>query len=240
MRLPRHASHIRRPYSLTSIAVTQGLYTLVMDHNPVQQMLSVLPHLNDLHLVDGAQEEGDNTAHPFLDHRKPVVYVSWLDAVRFCNKLSQLLGKDPVYELTQAGVQIHPTNGYRLPTEAEWEYAARARDDLRYVGSDHSTQVAWVKSNSGGYLHRVGQKQPNQWGFFDMSGNVWEWCEDWKGDYPTERVFDYVGPYRGVERVCRGGSFEREAWFSRTTCRFSAEPGARLSAIGFRIACSHL
>ena len=147
----------------------------------------------------------------------PVEQVSWNDAKEFIRKLSSKKGE------TQ----------YRLPTEAEWEYACRAGttgDRLGNLGS-----AAWYDPNSGGMTHPVGQKQANAWGLYDMLGNVYEWCEDWKGAYPGGPVTDPRGPSTGSFRVVRGGSWFIHANRARPHFRDFFKPDHRQSDVGFRI-----
>jgi len=118
--------------------------------------------------------------------------VSWEDAVEFCRKLSELPAE------RAAGF------AYRLPTEAEWEYACRAGTTTAYSFGDDSAELgeyAWYAENSGGRTQPVGQKKPNPWGLYDMHGNVWEWCQDWHAAYPTGSVTDPTGPSSGSFRV---------------------------------------
>ena len=126
--------------------------------------------------------------------------------------------------------------GYRLPTEAEWEYAARAGS----TGARHGDleAVAWYEGNSGGKTHPVGQKQANAWGFYDMLGNVWEWVWDWQADYPAGSVSDPLGPSSGSFRVIRGGCWSPYARNCRAAFRALHVPGARFSDLGFRLARS--
>lgn len=150
---------------------------------------------------------------------KPVENVSWDDAVNFCQKLSQMTGEK-----------------FRLPTEAEWEYAARAGTTTKYYwgeSDDNAGQYAWYQVSS---TRPVGQKLPNNWGLYDMSGNVWEWCTDWHGSYSAESVVDPQGPQRGKSRVLRGGSWYRRLKNVRSACRFGvpATYGTNFD-IGFRV-----
>jgi formylglycine-generating enzyme required for sulfatase activity len=162
------------------------------------------------------------------DDDRPVEQVSWEDAVEFCRKLSAFPAEK------QAG------RVYRLPTEAEWEYACRAGTETRYsFGDDESRlgEYAWYYGNSGNETHAVGTKKPNAWGLFDMHGNVREWCSDWYGEYPKGAVTDPQGPSHASVRVLRGGS-----WLgSASLCR-SAHRGTVLSLtegyLGFRLALS--
>jgi formylglycine-generating enzyme required for sulfatase activity len=128
---------------------------------------------------------------------------------------------------------------YRLPTEAEWEYAALGGQGSRWSGSDAVEAVAWYDGNSGSRSHRVGTRQANGHGLFDMSGNVWEWAWDWKADYPTGNIVDPTGPTSGSLRVIRGGSWFNESRFARVSYRFSCfDPGYRSNYLGFRLARS--
>jgi len=164
----------------------------------------------------------------FLGDNNPVVNVSWNDSVSFCRKLTD--------QERRAG---HLPQGYeyRLPTEAEWEYAARGGShgrSTKYSGSDKIDQVAWYDGNSGRKTHPVGQKQANELGLCDMSGNVWEWCLDWKDDYPSGSQAGLVGPDAGPSRVDRGGSWLGSASYCRVANRHSIPPTNTGIALGFR------
>jgi formylglycine-generating enzyme required for sulfatase activity len=158
----------------------------------------------------------------------PVEKVSWEDAVSFCKRLSELPD-----EKTAGRV-------YRLPTEAEWEYACRAESEtaFHFGGSSKlSDDFAWF-GNSNKQTHPVGQKKPNAWGLYDMHGNVFEWCGDWFNEYPKGAVSDPTGPKEGVLRVNRGGSWEFGAASGRSATRFFTAPFGRGDWIGFRVALS--
>ncbi len=120
-----------------------------------------------------------------------------------------------------------------MPTEAEWEYAARAGTTGDHAGDLDA--MGWYDKNSGSKTHPVGQKAPNKWGLYDMHGNVWEWVEDWYGDYPSEAVTDPTGPETGSYRVIRGGGFGNSAGSARSAYRGSYAPGARGRDLGFRL-----
>ena len=154
---------------------------------------------------------------------KPVEKVSWNDAVMFCQKLSE-----------KEGVE------YRLPTEAEWEYACRAGTTTTYSFGDDVSQLgdyAWYGGNSNGSRHPVGGLKPNAWGLFDMHGNVWEWCQDRYGKYEPERMlFDPTGPESGSRRVLRGGAFANRAVHVRAAFRNLDGPSYRIHYLGFRLA----
>ena len=168
----------------------------------------------------------------------PVEQVSWLDAVGYANALSRADGLSECYDSSgnvRGGGSIYGCSGYRLPTEAEWEYAARAGT----TGSRYDTldQVAWYDGNSGGEVHGVGELQANAWGLHDMLGNVWEWTHDWYGTYGST-VTDPAGASSGSYRVYRGGCWSSEARYVRAANRGSDGPGYRLTR-GFRLARSH-
>ena len=161
------------------------------------------------------------------DADRPVETVSWEEAVAFCRKLSELP------EERKAG------RVYRLPTEAEWEYACRAGTDTKYSFGDAEGQLdayGWYDKNSGGKTHPVGQKQPNAWGLHDMHGNVWEWCSDWYGEYPRGGVTDPQGWSGGSNRVNRGGSWNNTARNCRSANRNRNNPSNRNNNLGFRLA----
>jgi formylglycine-generating enzyme required for sulfatase activity len=128
-----------------------------------------------------------------------------------------------------------------LPTEAEWEFAARGgtrSQGYKYAGSNSLASVAWYDGNSGYKTHSVGQKQPNELGLYDMSGNVWEWCNDWHGDYDNSPSTNPKGPSSGAYRVLRGGSFRGSATGCRVACRLYSGPSFRFNNYGFRVALS--
>src|SRR5262249_28372643 len=143
--------------------------------------------------------------------RNPVERTQWTDAVRFCNKCSELDGLTPCYDLNTWECRFE-ADGYRLPTEAEWEYACRAGSQAKYCFGDAEadlTRFAWFKPGSGGMTRPVGQKLPNRWGLYDMHGNVWQWCNDWyaESSYAESPRQDPKGPSAGKKRVLRGGAW---------------------------------
>ena len=152
----------------------------------------------------------------------PVIHVSWNDAKAYCEWLSRKTGQS-----------------FRLPTEAEWEYAARGGNKSRgykYSGSNSINDVAWYTSNSGSKTHQVGTKSPNELGIYDMSGNVWEWCQDWYGNYSSGSQTNPTGPSSGSTRVRRGGSWCNFAEYCRVSYRISYSPDYRDDILGLRLA----
>jgi formylglycine-generating enzyme required for sulfatase activity len=169
----------------------------------------------------------------FRGDNLPVEQVSWLDAVNYCNRRSQNEGLTPAY--TIRGVRVtwnRSANGYRLPTEAEWEYACRAGTVSPFStgNSVNSSHAAYADKRS----RPVGQGRPNNWGLYDMHGNVWEWCWDWYGDYGEERQ-NPSGPDSGSKRVTRGGGWYNEQELLRSAYRGSDRPDDRVNNVGFRI-----
>ena len=159
----------------------------------------------------------------------PVETVSWEDAVEFCKRLSELP------EEKKAG------RVYRLPTEAEWEYACRASSTTAYSFGASATPLgdyAWFRGNSDQQTHPVGEKQANAWGLYDMHGNVWEWCSDWYGDYPKGAVSDPIGPKASTGRVIRGGGWFNGTADCRSAIRDRPDPSLRDNRISFRVALS--
>ena len=177
----------------------------------------------------------------FRGNTRPVERVSWYDAVEFCNKLSEKEGLQKAYSGNESSISCDfNANGYRLPTEAEWEYAARGgRKDrgFKYSGNDDIDEVAWYTSNSGGQTNEVGKKQPNELGIYDMTGNVWEWCWDWASDryYSSGGQTNPIGPNSGSSRVLRGGSWGDFAEHCRTATREYGGPASCYSYNGFRL-----
>ncbi|GIJ22171.1 hypothetical protein Vlu01_27950 [Micromonospora lutea] len=156
----------------------------------------------------------------------PVESVSWWDAIRFCNARSEREGLRPAYRIDGEHVEWDiSADGYRLPTEAEWEYACRAgTTGPRYGPLD---EIAWYRDNSDGHVHEVGGRQPNPWGLYDMLGNVWDWCWD---------IYD--AEVYGSYRVLRGGGWFDEHWSCRASVRRRSHPTFTVDDVGFRVARS--
>jgi len=187
-------------FYINVVPVTQELYEKVMGINP-------------------SKRKGKNN---------PVERTQWTDAVRFCNKCSELDGLTPCYNLDTWECNFE-ADGYRLPTEAEWECACRAGSQAKYCFGDSAgdlTRFAWFKENSGGTSKTVGQKSPNRWGLYDMHGNVWQWCNDFYGEtFYAESPHDNPrGPASGKMRVLRGGAWDCDAEKCRAAYRFKEFP----------------
>nr|MBP3283329.1 SUMF1/EgtB/PvdO family nonheme iron enzyme [Treponema sp.] len=198
-------------FEMGKYPVTQGLYENVMHKNPSS----------------------------FRGQELPVECVSWYDAVEFCNALSRKDGFEPCYRGKGSSVKCDLTkNGYRLPTEAEWEFAARGGNQSRgyeYSGGDNVEEVAWYEGNSNNRTHEGWKKKANELGLYDMSGNVWEWCNDWYGEYPDEDENDPCGASSGSSRVLRGGSWYHGSNACAVSFRNLNNPDNRYYNIGFRI-----
>lgn len=236
----RHWVRITKPFYLGVHQVTQEQYEWITGRNP--SYFCETGKGRD-------QVSGMTTSH------FPVEGVSWFDAVEFCNLLSDRQGLTPYYSLTgverrgdggveSAQASICGGDGWRLPTEAEWEYACRAGRTTRYSSGDDEASLeeyAWHGGNSNSIVHPVGEKKPNAWGLYDMHGNVWEWCTDWYGaDYYRQSPFkDPIGPSSGDWRVSRGGSWLIQDYGNVLRCAFRFNcrpPHYRANSYGFRVA----
>ncbi|MCB9233317.1 MAG: SUMF1/EgtB/PvdO family nonheme iron enzyme [Bacteroidia bacterium] len=210
------------------VKIPPGMITLRDDRKKISWeieieafQMSKFPVTQDLYLA----VTGENPS-TFQGSQLPVETVSWLEAVRFCNRLSEMLGRNPFYNLTEGEVMRNSgpdPNGFRLPTEAEWQYACQAGEkQIRY---GELNEIAWYKENSEGRTHEVGQKAPNSWGLYDMLGNVWEWCTD----LYDETVY-------GSYRIFRGGGWADEARSVMATTRRRSHPQSfKIDDLGFRV-----
>jgi formylglycine-generating enzyme required for sulfatase activity len=174
---------------------------------------------------------GSNPSSFTGDLQLPVEDVSWFDATNYCGTLTQQ---------ERASGRLPSRYEYRLPTEAQWEYACRASNQGMFCYGDDSdysdlAQYAWYTINSGNQTHPVGTKQPNAWGLYDMHGNVWEWCLDWYGDYPTGSTTNPAGPRTGSYRVFRGGGWDYYGQYCRSASRDGGSPSSRANILGFRV-----
>jgi formylglycine-generating enzyme required for sulfatase activity len=227
---PKHRVRITRPFYLGVCEVTQAEYKAVMGNNPS-------------YFCQSGGGIGSVFGQP--TDRYPVENVSWLDAVQFCNKLGEMEGRPPFYQIEKENVRVPDWSGpgYRLPTEAEWEYACRANAQTvtRYSFGDDAASLgefAWYADNSVTGSRRVGEKRPNGFGLFDMHGNVWEWCWDGYGEgyYKESREDDPRGRDGASARVYRGGGWDCGPRGGRSAARSGHAPGIRGSSLGFRLA----
>lgn len=217
---PNHLVTVSDFY-ISKYEITQGQWEAIMGTSIRQQRDKALldwqrKHPNWAPLDLSINGEGSNY---------PMYYVSWNDVQEFISRLNSLTGKQ-----------------YRLPTEAEWEYAARGgkkSKGYKYSGSNDMDAVAWYSDNSGNTTHPVGDKQPNELGIYDMSGNVYEWCYDWNGDYNSgSHQTNPKGSGSGSYRVIRGGCWNRTARFGRVSARNNSAPSNRTDdRLGFRLVC---
>jgi formylglycine-generating enzyme required for sulfatase activity len=208
---PVHVTHVSGFY-MGKAEVTQKEYETIIGNNP-------------------SSMKGDNL---------PVTNVSWFDVVEYCNKLSGKSGLTPAYSGSNDNISCNFTaNGYRLPTEAEWEYAARGgnRDmfSFAYAGGNTVDVLGWHTGNSEQRSHEIATKQPNSLGLYDMSGNVWEWCWDWYSAYTLREATNPQGAARGENRVTRGGSWSSDASQLRSAYRNPATPASNYQDVGFRV-----
>ena len=216
-----------------------------------RQFVSATGYRTDAEKGDGAfvwdgsewgQKSDASWKNPYVTQTDahPVTCVSWNDAVAYCNWKSQVEGLMPCYSGIGGNITCNfSANGYRLPTEAEWEYAARGGDNSRgyiYSGSNNVNEVGWYDGNSGMKTHPVGQKKANEMGLYDMTGNVLEWCWDWYDEdyYSSSPSRDPYGPPSGSWRVFRGGSWNIGLERLRCTDRIGSGPGYSDYSFGFR------
>lgn len=181
------------------------------------------PVTNDLYTRITKKE---NTGEP--DPKKPRVSISWFDSILFCNEISRFYDLPEYYSIDRNAYKVEcysGSPGFRLPTEAEWQYASKGGSEQYQYGEIDA--VAWHKGNSGGSLHNVGDKRPNPWGLYDTLGNVWEWC--WDLFNP-----ETYGPYR----IFRGGSYAEEKRVCGSTTRRKSHPDFAIDDLGFRLARS--
>jgi len=234
-------------YRIGETEVTQELWKNVMGNEP--------SYFNG--------NSGKEAAEGEVQEKRPVERVNWYQAIAFCNKLSKACGLEPCY--TVQGVDFDaltfsaiPTsnnndwnnavcdwskNGFRLPTEAEWEWAAMGGTEHKWAGTNVKGQLinyAWYRDSDGGNAnnktHEVKKKQANGYGLYDMSGNVWEWCWDWSGVLPNPMPPDYAGPaVSGSTRVERGGSWGNGASDTARAYRVIGDPGYSGGDLGLRV-----
>ncbi len=234
--LPESADSIGMKFKL----IPAGTFTMG-EGDQAHEVTLTKPFWMGVHEVTQAQYEQVMGVNPskYKGSDNPVETVSWENAVEFCRKLSELPAEK------EAG------NVYRLPTEAEWEYACRAGTTTNYSFGDDESDLSgygWYDQAANGDKHHpVGSKQPNAWGLYDMHGNVWEWCQDWKEDYPEGAVTDPSGPTLTMMqvspsgpwyRVIRGGSWVSTAEYCRSATRFGGNLSYSVNGLGFRVSLS--
>jgi len=239
----RHQVTLTHDIEVQATEVTQGQFAVLMGYNP--------------------SHFGPSGSGADCGSDCPVETVNWYEAAAYCNALSQQAGKTPCYDCigtgknvtctaAYGGQQIYACPGYRLPTEAEWEYAYRAKTTTAfYSGANDSSTcttctqkeanadvIAWNCANSGETPHPVGLKQPNAWGLHDLAGNVWEWCHDWHtgSSLGTSPVTDPWGAATGTHHLVRGGSWKYPPSLMRAALRNKDEPHYRDYNLGFRCA----
>ena len=226
---------VKNGISIDMVRVEAGTFTMGAtpemkdpwdDEKPVHQVTLTNDYYIGKYEVTQAlwQAVMGNNPSNFKGDNLPVEYISWDDCQEFISKLSSITGKT-----------------FRLPTEAEWEYAARGGKKSRgyqYSGSNNLSDVAWYSDNSGSKTHAVGTKQGNELGIYDMSGNVWEWCQDWKGTYSSSSQVNPTGANSGSVRVLRGGCWNYSARYCRSSFRGRYTPGIRYGNLGLRLVLS--
>ena len=234
------------------IKVDGGRYDITAE----QYFMSDMPvkksivSVNDFYIMDFPLEQRDwvktMLVNPsfFRGDDLPVEQITWYDAIAFCNKKSIEEGLKPCYEIYDGQIQCDfKGNGYRLPTEAEWEYAARGgrySKNFKYAESDNLDEVAWYAKNSNRMTHPKGQKRENELGLYDMCGNVFEWCWDWYGKYDSTYIDNPTGAAKGKKKVVRGNCWVNGITTSDLERRVAREPQVANHHLGVRLVRTYL
>jgi len=242
---PEKPREITTPFGIEMIRIPAGSIMMgdkngEVDEKPVHKVVVDGFYMDKYEVT---QEEYERLMHVnpsrWKGKKNPVERVRWSDAVRYCNARSEEEGLQSCYNLKTWECDFS-ANGYRLPTEAEWEYACRAGTTTnRFFGAkaDKLKLYAWYKKNAGGRTRPVGQKLPNPWGLYDMYGNVWEWCNDlYQVDYYKKSPQQNPrGPNVGEKRVLRGGSWDTKADHCRSGFRHNEDPGYVDVCFGYEV-----
>ncbi|MGH1041059.1 formylglycine-generating enzyme family protein [Bacillus wiedmannii] len=218
------------PVDSNMVKIPEGKVVLRDDRIKKEWQVQVKPFLLAKYVVTMELYDAiaNNKPNLFKDKNKPVVNISWNDAIIFCNLLSKKAGLKEYYSISEDGLIVScnlDSNGYRLPFEAEWQHACKA-GTAGYIYGELK-EIAWYNENSDGRIHEIGKKKPNAWGLYDMLGNVWEWCFD----LYDEKVY-------GSYRIFRGGSWAEAARGCGATCRRRSHPTFHIDDLGFRLARS--
>jgi formylglycine-generating enzyme required for sulfatase activity len=249
---PQPASRPERPVPDNFVRINGGTFTMGSpasevgrggDEGPQRQVTVSSFYIGRHEVTQKEYEEvmGTNPSR-FKGNNLPVETVSWFDVIEYCNRRSQREGLTPAYTISGSGNNRTVTwnrnaDSYRLPTEAEWEYACRAGTTTAYnTGAVINNNTGWYNVNSGGRTYPVGEKPANAWGLHDMHGNVFEWCWDWYGSYSNGAQTNPTGASSGSSRVLRGGSWSDSAEYVRSAYRVDGYPNYRFNSIGFRLA----
>jgi len=241
---PTEPKEVTTTSGVPMILLPGGTFTMGDENGEVDEVpheVTVSPFYVDKYEITQEEYErvmGENPSK-VKGRRNPVEQVRWSDAARYCNARSKSEGLDPAYDLKNWTCRFE-ADGYRLPTEAEWEYAARGGTGTSYSfgkADAKLVQHGWFKTNAAGKPHPVGQRRPNPWGLCDMHGNVWEWCNDFYGVdyYEQSPAKDPKGPDAGEKKVLRGGCWSSMPDACRSAYRYNEAPAYTDACFGYDI-----